>query len=160
MKADAAARASRRARGEARVSPAPRCSVVIPVRDMARYLPEAVESVLGQDGCDLDLVIVDDGSTDGSGDVARRYASARVTVVTSGGPGGIAAARNGGLLHARAPAVVFLDADDRLVGGALARLALTLERDPRLAVAYGEVVPIDAHGRPLGSARPSIFGRR
>ena len=138
----------------------PRCSVVIPVRDMARYLPEAVESVLGQEGCEFDLVVVDDGSTDGSKDVARRYASARVTVVAAGAPEGLAAARNRGLLHTRAPAVVFLDADDRLVRGALARLVGALERDPRLAVAYGEVVPIDPDGRPLGPARRPIFGRR
>ncbi len=136
----------------------PRCSVVIPVRDMARYLPEAVESVLAQEGCDFDLVIVDDGSTDGSGDVARRYASERVTVVEGGA--GVAAARNRGLLRGRGPAVVFLDADDRLVPGALARLALALERDPLLAVAYGEVVTIDASGRPLGEAHRPIFGRR
>jgi len=142
------------------VTPAPRCSVVIPVRDMARYLPEAVESVLAQEGCDCDLVIVDDGSTDGSGEVARKYASRRVTVVADGKAEGLAAARNRGLLHVRAPAVVFLDADDRLIRGALARLLGPLESDPLLAVAYGEVVPIDELGRRLSAARRPIFGRR
>jgi glycosyltransferase involved in cell wall biosynthesis len=134
------------------------CSVVIPVRDMARFLPETIESVLAQEGCDVDLVVVDDGSTDGSADVARRYASERVRVVDAGRIGGIAPTRNRGVKECRAPAVLFLDADDRLLPGALARLVGALERDPALAVAYGEVRTIDAEGRVLGTGRPVIEG--
>lgn len=137
-----------------------RCSVVIPVHDMARYLPEAVESVLSQEGCDGDLVIVDDGSTDGSADVARRYASDRVRVIDEGRVGGPAAARNRGLVDCRGALVVFLDADDRLLRGSLSRLTLPLERDPRLAVAYGEILSIDAHGQPSGTGKPPVFRRR
>ncbi len=146
--------------GQGAVSAGPRCSVVIPVRDMAGYLPEAIESVLAQEGCDWDLAIVDDGSTDGSKDVARRYASERVRVIDEGRLGGPAAARNRGLRDCRGDGVVFLDADDRLLKGSLARLVLPLERDPLLAVAYGEVLSIDALGRPLGAGRPPVFRRR
>ncbi len=60
----------------------PRVSVIIPVYNLATYLPEAIESALGQTlpPDDVEVVIVDDGSTDGSGEVARRYAP-RVRVV-------------------------------------------------------------------------------
>ncbi len=139
---------------------APRCSVVIPVRDMARYLPEAVESVLAQEGCDFEIVIVDDGSTDGSADVARRYASDRVRVIEEGGLGGPAAARNRGLRECHGEAVVFLDADDRLRRGTLARYLSALEADPRLAVVYGEVLVIDAEGRPIGTGKPPANRQR
>jgi glycosyltransferase involved in cell wall biosynthesis len=133
---------------------------VIPVFNMARFLPETIESVLAQEGCEVDLTVVDDGSTDGSAEIARRYASDRVRVVDEGRIGGISQARNRGLRECRAPFVLFLDADDRLLPGAIARLAGALEKDPALAVAYGEVQTIDAEGRPLGTGRPPVFRRR
>lgn len=137
-----------------------RCSVVIPVRNMARYLGEAVESVLAQEACDWEMVIVNDGSKDGSVDVARRYASERVRIVDEGVLGGPGAARNRGARECRAEALVFLDADDRLRPRTLARLVGALEGDPRLAVAYGEVITIDAEGRTIGTGRPPTFKRR
>jgi len=137
-----------------------RCSVVIPVRDMARYLPESVESVLAQQGCDFEIVIVDDGSSDGSAAVARRYASERVRVVEEGGLGGPSAARNRGFRECRGDAVVFLDADDRLRPGALKRYVNALEADPDLAVVYGEVLVIDAEGRPFGTGRAPFSRKR
>jgi glycosyltransferase involved in cell wall biosynthesis len=127
---------------------------------MARYLGEAVESVFAQRECDWEIVIVNDGSTDGSADVARRYASERVRVVDEGVLGGPGAARNRGVLECRADAFVFLDADDRLRPRALARLVGAIEADPSLAVAYGEVLTIDAEGRPIGTGRRPAFGRR
>ncbi|HEX5135939.1 MAG TPA: glycosyltransferase [Planctomycetota bacterium] len=136
-----------------------RCSVVIPVRDMARYLAEAIESVLAQDEPACEIVVVDDGSTDGSADVARRYAP-RVRLIDEGRLGGAFAARNRGLREVTGDAVVFLDADDRLLPRALARYRRALARDARIAVAYGEALIIDAQGNQVGTGKPPLVPQR
>jgi len=136
-----------------------RCSVVIPVRDMARYLGEALESVLAQDEPANEIVVVDDGSTDGSADVARRHAP-RVKLIAEGRLGGAFAARNRGLRETTGDAIVFLDADDRLLPRALARYRRALERDARVAVAYGEVLMIDEEGRAVGGGKAPLLARR
>lgn len=92
--------------------------VVVPCRDAQATLAATLGSVLAQDGVDA-LVVVDDGSTDGSLALARAYAP-RVTVLT--GPNqGVAAARNRGAAAAGADWLLFLDADDLLVPGTIAR---------------------------------------
>ena len=65
----------------------PHVTVVVPVYDVERWLPESLDSVLGQSGVDLDVVVVDDGSPDGSGAIAAPHATdgmpmARVTPAT------------------------------------------------------------------------------
>ncbi len=137
-----------------------RCSVVIPVRNMARYVAEAIGSVLAQDEPALEVLVVDDGSTDETPGILRRYASENVRVIREERLGSAAAARNRGLRDVRGDAVVFLDADDRLLPSALRRFLRALEHDPRLAVAYGEVLVIDPEGRPIGTGKAPIFRKR
>src|SRR2546421_13123372 len=93
----------------------PMVSVVIPVYNGERYLAEAIESVLAQTICTWELVIVDDGSADGTPGVAQRYAGrdARIRVVRQAN-GGVAAARNRGMQETDPSSeyVIFLDHDD------------------------------------------------
>ena len=88
-------------------------SVIIPVFNAAAYLPACLDSVLAQTYRDIEVIIVDDGSTDGSGDVCDDYAcrDARVTVFhqPNGGP---SAARNKGLELAGGEYIAFIDCDD------------------------------------------------
>lgn len=88
-------------------------SIVIPVYNVREYVGECVESVLRWSGDDIEVVLVDDGSTDGSGDVCDEYAArdARVRVVHQANQG-VAAARNAGLGMARGKWVWFVDSDD------------------------------------------------
>ena len=88
-------------------------SVVIPVYNVKAYLERCVMSVVGQTFTDLEVVMVDDGSTDGSGELADSLArrDARIRVVHQAN-GGLSAARNKGLAEARGEYVVFLDSDD------------------------------------------------
>ena len=90
---------------------APSVSVVIPTFERRQSVTEAVFSVLNQTRGDLEVIVVDDGSTDGTA-AAVRAIDQRVKVVRrpNGGP---AAARNTGIRHARAPLLAFLDSDDR-----------------------------------------------
>jgi len=109
-----------RRRGE---SDAPLLSVVVPVFDVEDYLPAALDSVLAQTHARLEVVVVDDGSTDSSGAVADDYAARdeRVRVVHTANHG-LGAARNEGLRHARGELVAFLDSDDAVPATAYATL--------------------------------------
>jgi glycosyltransferase involved in cell wall biosynthesis len=89
----------------------PACSIVIPVRDRRKDVQLAVASALRQTFRDFELIVVDDGSTDGSGQAALESGDGRVRVVAQPGLG-VAAARNRGVEEARAPWVAFLDSDD------------------------------------------------
>jgi CDP-glycerol glycerophosphotransferase len=98
------------------------------VYDVERWLPDSLDSLLGQEGVDLGVVVVDDGSPDASGEIAEAYAARddRVTVrhVENGGLG---SARNIGTERVTGEYLGFLDSDDVLPPGALATLAGTLE---------------------------------
>jgi glycosyltransferase involved in cell wall biosynthesis len=124
------------------VSAVPRISVVLIFLDAARYLDEAISSVAAQTLPDWELLLVDDGSTDGSTAIARRWVAARPTCVHylehEGHHNlGMSAARNLGLRHGRADVVTFLDADDVLRPSALETLLARLEEEPSAAMAYG-----------------------
>lgn len=90
----------------------PLVTVVIPTYNHARYVVEAIESVLAQTYRHWEIVVIDDGSTDDTADVIRRYPDVRYIYQANRGLPG---ARNRGLQEARGEYVVFLDADDRLL---------------------------------------------
>ena len=92
----------------------PRVSVVLPVRNASATVAAALESVTSQTLEEIEIVVVDDRSTDGSSELLDRLAreDTRVRVITSPSPGGIVAALNAGLRAARAPLVARMDADD------------------------------------------------
>jgi hypothetical protein len=89
----------------------PRVSVIVPLYNKVRYVARALDSIYAQDYRDFELIVVDDGSTDGSRDVVQRYEQRGMKLVTqpNSGPG---AARNRGVGMARGEIVAFLDADD------------------------------------------------
>ena len=86
-------------------------SVVIPVYNVASYLHKCVDSVLNQTLNDIEIILVDDGSTDGSGDICDEYASLGVVVIHQKNKG-LSAARNAGLNIATGEYIAFLDSDD------------------------------------------------
>lgn len=119
----------------------PAVSVVIPCHNYAAYLDEAVESALRQDGVDVNVTVIDDGSTDGSLAVAQGWAErdARVRVISHAVNRGHIATFNEALDAATAPYVVKLDADDVLTPGSLRRSVDVLEACPNASFVYGGV---------------------
>jgi glycosyltransferase involved in cell wall biosynthesis len=107
----------------------PLVSVVVPVYDVAAYLPHCLESLLAQAAVELDVVVVDDGSTDRSGAIADRYAAEepRIRVVHTDNHG-LGAARNEGLRHVRGEYVGFADSDDVVPPTAYRTMLAALER--------------------------------
>lgn len=110
-------------------------SIVIPCFNARRWIGEALESIYAQGFDDLETLVIDDGSTDGSADVVRRaFPSARVTSIAHAGP---SYARNVGTQAASGVYLQYLDADDRLAPGKLATQVNALEREGA-DVAYGD----------------------
>jgi glycosyltransferase involved in cell wall biosynthesis len=110
----------------------PRVSVVVPLYNKASYVARALESVAAQTLEDLEVIVVDDGSTDGGRDVVAALSDPRFRLIrqANAGPG---AARNRGLREARAQYVAFLDADDRWLPHFLAENVSLLELQPSAA---------------------------
>lgn len=130
----------------------PSVTVVIPCYNYGHYLPISVGSVLAQPGVDVDLIVIDDASPDGSGGVVRELASSddRVRGIVHGRNRGHIATYNEGLEQATGDYVVLLSADDALTPGALARATALLEAEPATAFCYGfpttfvdELPPVD-----------------
>jgi len=109
---------------------APAVSIVIPLYNKTRDIRRALDSVLAQTFEDFEVIVVNDGSTDGSEKVVERYADRRVRLVNQANAG-VSAARNRGIAEARADLIAFLDADDEWLPGHLAALN-------RLATKYPE----------------------
>jgi CDP-glycerol glycerophosphotransferase len=107
----------------------PRITVVVAAYNVEAYLEECLRSIAGQTVRDLEVVVVDDGSTDGSSAIARRFAAddRRFAVVRQDNAG-LGAARNAGLAVAGGEFLAFVDGDDKLPPDAYARLLASLER--------------------------------
>lgn len=115
----------------------PLVSVVIPVFNGERFLREAVQSVLAQEYSPLEIIVVDDGSTDGTATVARSLPeTVRYLHQTNQGP---AAARNRGIEHARGSLIAFADADDLWPEDKLELQLPCLIRDPKIDIVLGRI---------------------
>lgn len=125
----------------------PSFSVVMAAHDSARTIGAAIASVRLQTRTDWELVVVDDGSRDGTAALAEAVGDERVRVLRQENRGP-AAARNAGLAAARAPLVSMLDSDDLWLPTYLAELGRALDADPDAALAYTDAwVLDDASGR-------------
>ena len=118
-------------------------SVVIPCYNQARFLSEAIESVLAQTSCRAEIVVVDDGSTDETVAVASGYREVRCLSQRNQGQG---AARNEGLKHASGEFIVFLDSDDRLLPHAFEVGLQCFEAHPDIAFVAGRCVSFGVDG--------------
>src|SRR5262249_36210792 len=118
-------------------------SVVIPCYNQAKFLGQAIESVLAQTHSSVEIVVVDDGSTDDTVAVAARHRSVRCVRQRTHGP---SAAPNEGLKHVSGHYVVFLDSDDRLLPHALDTGLRSFAAHPHVALVAGRCICIDADG--------------
>jgi glycosyltransferase involved in cell wall biosynthesis len=118
-------------------------SVVITTYNYARFLPEAVASALAQTAPDVEVVVVDDGSTDDTQEVLARFAG-RIRVHHQENAG-VSAARNTGARLARGRYVVFLDADNRLRSEFVGRCLAALQADPAAGFAFTQLAYFGDH---------------
>jgi glycosyltransferase involved in cell wall biosynthesis len=131
-------------------------SVIIPCYNQAQFLGEAIESVLAQSYEPLEIIVIDDGSSDNTAEVARRYPAAKYFHQKNAGR---SAARNAGLRRSRGELVVFLDADDRLLPAALDTGVQCLEKHAECAFVSGHCRVIDSTGTVLAEPRQRVVER-
>ncbi|NWF30783.1 CDP-glycerol glycerophosphotransferase family protein [Streptomyces sp. PKU-EA00015] len=124
-----------------------RLSVVVPVHNVEDYLEECLRSLAEQSLRDIEVVMVDDGSTDGSGDIARRFVAEdpRFTLVSQENAG-LGAARNAGIRRARGEFLAFVDSDDVVPADAYEKMVGSLDASGS-DFATGNVHRLRAGGR-------------
>ncbi|HEX7139030.1 MAG TPA: glycosyltransferase family A protein [Vicinamibacterales bacterium] len=121
----------------------PKVTILVPVFNRERFVAEAIGSVVGQGFGDFELLLVDDGSTDRTGEILRELGrrDARVKVVTSEGNEGIPRALNKGLAHARGEYIARLDSDDLMMPERLAAQVDVLDREKDVVLVSTEYAP-------------------
>lgn len=128
-------------------------SVIIPAYNQAEFIPEAIDSVLGQSQQDWELIVVDDGSTDATATAVQAYADPRIRYVYQENRG-LPGARNSGIRHATGEYLAFLDADDYYHPEKLATQGRHLDQNPRIGLSYASRISVDEKGNPLRLRRP------
>jgi glycosyltransferase involved in cell wall biosynthesis len=129
----------------------PLISIVIPCYNQGHFLAQAVESILSQSHKRVEIIVVDDGSTDNTRAVAQRYPSVRYIYQHNQR---IAVARNTGLQHSTGDYIVFLDSDDYLCEGALAVNLAYLQAHPEYAFVAGNFQWVNTDGSQVIQSQP------
>ena len=130
----------------------PSCSIIIPTRNCLNYLPTTLATIEQQQRDDIEIIIADDGSTDGTADwlAARSFGNMRLTRLDTGGIGP-AAARNAALAAARSDLIAFLDADDQWLPGKLAPQIAFHQQHPNVGLSFTDYVHVTPDGAPHGT---------
>jgi glycosyltransferase involved in cell wall biosynthesis len=130
-------------------SGAPKVSAITTAYNSGRYVNRAIDSLLTQTLTDIEVVTVDDGSTDGTGEVLDDYArrDPRVRVIHQANSGGAARPGNRALREARGEYVAILDHDDIALPDRLEKQAAFLDANPNIGVVGGSMIAIDEHDR-------------
>lgn len=127
----------------------PRISVLLPVRNGEPYFAAALESILAQEGASFEVIVVDDGSTDGTPDLLAACSDPRLRVLRREG-GGLVAALNAALAEARGEYCARMDADDIALPGRFAAQVMALDADPGAVMVHSAAELIDGTDRPIG----------
>lgn len=130
----------------------PQVSLVVPAFNAEATLADTLRSLLAQSFQDFELIVVDDGSTDGTAVVARSFEDRRIRIITQKNRG-LAGARNSGIHAARGDHVGFCDADDLWRADKLAAHMRHLTEFPEVGLSFSGSALIDGAGRPLGLAQ-------
>jgi glycosyltransferase involved in cell wall biosynthesis len=124
-------------------------SIVTPSYNQAQFLEETIESVLAQDYPEIEYVVVDDGSTDDSLEIARRY-ERRLHALLAQENAGQVAAINRGFERTDGELMAYVNSDDTLLPGAVSEMVAALEADPALVMVYGDALYTDADSKQTG----------
>jgi glycosyltransferase involved in cell wall biosynthesis len=127
----------------------PKISVVIPVYNSEGSVAETLASVIAQTYRDLEIIIVDDGSTDKSIEICQQFKDERIKIVHQQNRG-LAGARNTGIRHAQGEFIAFVDSDDLWLPEKLEKHLHHLQNSPQIGLSFSRSRFIDEQGTPLG----------
>jgi glycosyltransferase involved in cell wall biosynthesis len=133
-----------------------RVSAIVPAYNAAHYLPTSIKSVMDQTYTDWELVIVDDGSTDGTRELVASYAAQlgdKLRYVHQPNKG-LPAARNTGIRNASGELMALLDADDIWLPARLERSVAAMDVDPAIGIVHGRFERVNVEGSPVGQTQP------
>ena len=135
----------------------PSISVVMPVYNAAPYLGEAIESILAQTLREFEFVIVNDGSTDGSGEILRSFAlqDTRIRLIEQANSG-IVGALNRGLVESRGEFIARMDADDKAMPDRFLRQAVFLAEHPSVVAVGSAIRIVDSSGTSIADRMPPM----
>ena len=136
----------------------PKISVVVPSFNQAKYLELALRSILDQDYPELELIVIDGGSRDGSVDIIRKYEQ-HMKFWCSEPDGGQTQGIIKGFSHATGEILCFLNSDDLFEPGALQEVGEYFSRHPDVDAVYGDALWIDADGNAIQPKKEIPFNR-
>lgn len=128
---------------------APKVDIIIPAYNQGHYLKECVESALAQTWENIEVIIVDDGSTDNTAEVGQSFDDPRVTYIYQDNKG-LSGARNTGIENSTGEFVSFLDSDDLFLPTKISKLMGLFTDNPELGLCAGDSILIDDAGEPIG----------
>jgi hypothetical protein len=130
----------------------PAVSVLVPVYNNNEFIESALESLLRQSMADFEVVVVDDGSTDGTAKILSSYRDPRIRIHSHSCRKGVAAARNTAVSLARGDFFAWMDGDDISLPTRLERQLQFLKANPSISAVGSDLIPMDEEGRPNGKA--------
>ena len=131
-----------------------KASIIVPSYNATATLTETLDSLCAQTYGDFEIIVLDDGSTDATADLAANHGDPRIRVVSQKNRG-LAGARNGGIAAARGAFIGFCDADDLWQPTKLAAHVRHLENNPHVGLSFSGSELIDADSQPLGLSQQS-----
>jgi len=123
-------------------------SIITPSFNQAAYLEQTIRSVLEQDYREIEYIVIDGASTDGSIDIIRRYAG-RLSYWLSEKDRGQADAINKGFAHASGEIIAWLNSDDYYLPGTISAAAKIFEENPEVLLVYGDLLAVNEHGETI-----------
>lgn len=141
-----------------RGSQKPLVSVIIPTFNRAHIISRSVDSVLAQTFTDYEIIVVDDGSTDSTGEFLKNHYRDRIQYIAQSANRGLATARNRGIEESRGTYIAILDDDDLWLPEKLALQVELLQNNPKVALAYCGTVKVNCRGELLEEVKPETRG--
>jgi glycosyltransferase involved in cell wall biosynthesis len=135
----------------------PLVSVVIAAYNHGRFLREAIDSALRQTVANLEVIVVDDGSTDETASLMQSYSKQPRLAYQRREHSGVAAAKSAGVQLARAPFIAFLDADDQWLPHKLERQLPLFDADAGVGVVYARRLLMNEDGEPIAYCQPTLY---
>lgn len=132
--------------------PCPEVSVIVPCYNAATFLGQTLESILTQQGPALEIILVDDGSTDDSIEVAREIDDDRIRIISIPASGGPSRPRNIAIAEARGRLIFFCDADDVMLPGKIDKQSDVFAREKEVGLVFTDFMVIDRLGHVLSSS--------